>query len=70
VRALLADERVRRFAPTPEQLAMIETLGERLDVRPAAPVGAGGPRARSPATKRAVAKRGGGAAPNPKGGKR
>jgi pimeloyl-ACP methyl ester carboxylesterase len=35
VRALLADERMRRFAPTGEQLAMIESIGESLDLPPA-----------------------------------
>lgn len=34
VRRLLADERMRRFAPTTEQLAMIENIGETLDVQP------------------------------------
>ena len=35
VRALLGDERMRRIEPTTEQLAMIENLGETLDVSPA-----------------------------------
>jgi hypothetical protein len=73
VRALLGDQRTRRFAPTPEQLAMIETLGEKLDVRSAAPAAsgsAGKSRARSTASKRTAAPRRGGEAPNPKGGKR
>jgi len=35
VRRLLADERMRRFEPTTEQLAMIENIGETLDVAPA-----------------------------------
>ena len=35
VRRLLADERMRRFKPTTEQLAMIENIGETLDVEPA-----------------------------------
>ena len=35
VRSLLADERMRRFAPTTEQLAMLENIGETLDVEPA-----------------------------------
>jgi hypothetical protein len=35
VRSLLADERMRRFAPTTEQLTMIESIGETLDVPPA-----------------------------------
>ncbi len=34
VRKLLADERMRRFEPTTEQLAMIENIGETLDVTP------------------------------------
>ncbi len=34
VRRLLADERMRRFEPTTEQLAMIENIGEALDVVP------------------------------------
>jgi len=34
VRSLLADERMRRFEPTTEQLAMIENIGETLDVEP------------------------------------
>ncbi len=46
VRALLADERMRRFAPTTEQLAMIENIGEALDVTPVRG------RARAPAGKR------------------
>jgi pimeloyl-ACP methyl ester carboxylesterase len=35
VRLLLADERMRRFEPTSEQLAMVESIGEALDVTPA-----------------------------------
>jgi pimeloyl-ACP methyl ester carboxylesterase len=35
VRRLLADERMRRFEPTTEQLAMIANIGETLDVAPA-----------------------------------
>jgi pimeloyl-ACP methyl ester carboxylesterase len=35
VRRLLADERMRRFEPTTEQLAVIENIGETLDVAPA-----------------------------------
>jgi pimeloyl-ACP methyl ester carboxylesterase len=35
VRRLLADERMRRFEPTTEQLAMIQNIGETLDVEPA-----------------------------------
>ncbi len=34
VRRLLADERMRRFEPTTEQLDMIENIGETLDVTP------------------------------------
>ena len=34
VRRLLDDERMRRFEPTTEQLAMIENIGETLDVTP------------------------------------
>jgi hypothetical protein len=45
VRRLLADERVRRFEPTTEQLAMIENIGESLDVGPATS------RGRAPARK-------------------
>ncbi len=56
VRRLLTDERVRRFEPTSEQLAMIENIGETLDVTPArvrsrAPVGKA---ARKPAVKPAA----------------
>ncbi len=32
VRMLLSDDRIRRFEPTTEQLAMVETIGETLDV--------------------------------------
>jgi len=35
VRMLLADQRVRRFEPTTEQLAMIDNIGASLDVTPA-----------------------------------
>jgi hypothetical protein len=35
VRRLFADERMRRFEPTTEQLAMFENIGETLDVAPA-----------------------------------
>ena len=35
VRRLLADERMRRFEPTTEQLTMLENIGETLDVEPA-----------------------------------
>ena len=34
VRRLLADERMRRFEPTTEQLDMMENIGETLDVTP------------------------------------
>ncbi|MDH5245592.1 MAG: DUF3141 domain-containing protein, partial [Betaproteobacteria bacterium] len=34
VRRLLADERMRRFEPTTEQLSMLENIGETLDVTP------------------------------------
>jgi hypothetical protein len=36
VRRLLADERMQRFAPTAEQLGMIENMAEVLQVQPAA----------------------------------
>ncbi len=36
VRRLLADERMQRFAPTAEQLGMIENMAEALHVKPAA----------------------------------
>ena len=58
VRALLGDERMRRIEPTTEQLAMIENIGEALDVTPApgrtrAPARkAAGKTARKPAAKR------------------
>jgi hypothetical protein len=35
VRRLLADERMRRFEPTTEQLAMIQNIGAKLKVKPA-----------------------------------
>jgi hypothetical protein len=35
VRRLLADDRMRRFEPTSEQLAMMANIGETLDVKPA-----------------------------------
>jgi len=35
VRRLLADERMRRFEPTTEQLAMVENIGATLEVKPA-----------------------------------
>jgi hypothetical protein len=35
VRRLLADERMRHFEPTTEQLAMVENIGDTLHVRPA-----------------------------------
>ena len=47
VRRLLADERMRRFERTTEQLAMIENIGETLDVTPARG------RSRAPARKAA-----------------
>jgi len=34
VRRLLADERVQRSKPSSEQIAMLENIGERLDVAP------------------------------------
>ncbi len=34
VRRLLADERMRRYAPTTEQIAVLENIGETLDVTP------------------------------------
>ncbi len=58
VRALLGDERMRRVEPTSEQLAMIENIGESLDVTPArgrvrTPVRkAAGKTARKPVAKR------------------
>jgi len=58
VRALLGDERMRRVEPTSEQLAMIENIGESLDVTPTrgrarTPVRkASGKTARKPAAKR------------------
>ena len=54
VRRLLADERMRRFEPTIEQLAMIENIGETLDVEPAKSRGRAPARkaARKPVTKR------------------
>ena len=35
VRKLLADERVRKSEPSNEQLAIVEHIGEALDVSPA-----------------------------------
>ena len=55
VRRLLADERMRRFEPTTEQLAMIENIGETLDVEPAR--GRGRAPARKPARKPAAKRR-------------
>ena len=52
VRSLLADERVRRFEPTTEQLAMIENIGETLDVEPARARAPARKAARKPATRR------------------
>ena len=54
VRRLLADERMRHFEPTTEQLAMIENIGETLDVAPARSRGRTPARkaARKPAAKR------------------
>jgi len=54
VRRLLADERMRRFEPTTEQLAMIRNIGETLDVAPATTRGRAPARkaARKPAAKR------------------
>jgi hypothetical protein len=54
VRRLLADERMRRFEPTTEQLAMIENIGATLDVRPARGRGKAAPRTTA---RKAVAKR-------------
>ena len=53
VRRLLADERMRRFEPTTEQLAMIANIGETLDVAPVRSRGKARPRsaARKPAAK-------------------
>jgi len=55
VRRLLADERMRRFEPTTEQLAMIRNIGETLDVEPAR--GRGRAPARKPARKPAAKRR-------------
>jgi hypothetical protein len=54
VRSLLADERMRRFEPTTEQLAMIESLGDTLDVQPVRGGGKAPARkaARKPAARR------------------
>ncbi len=54
VRRLLSDERMRRIEPTTEQLAMLENIGDTLDVRPARGRGKGTPRttARKAAAKR------------------
>ncbi len=58
VRRLLADERMRRFEPTTEQLAMIENIGDTLDVTPARSRGGAAARkaARKPAAKRRKAR--------------
>jgi pimeloyl-ACP methyl ester carboxylesterase len=55
VRSLLADERMRRFEPTTEQLAMIESLGDTLEVQPVR--GGGKPPARMAARKPAARRR-------------
>jgi hypothetical protein len=34
VQKLLADERMRQFEPTTEQMAMVKSIGESLDVTP------------------------------------
>ena len=52
VRRLLADERMRRFEPTTEQLAMIENIGETLDVSPARAHAPARKAARKPGAKR------------------
>ena len=59
VRSLLADERMRRFEPTTEQLAMLENIGETLDVEPAKGRGKAPARkaARKPAHKAAAKRR-------------
>ncbi len=59
VRSLLADERMRRFAPTTEQLAMIENIGDTLDVTPGSGRSKATARkaARKPAAKRATGRR-------------
>ena len=55
VRRLLADERVRRIEPTTEQLAMLASIGETLDVAPVRGRGTARPRRRraSPRRRRA-----------------
>ena len=73
VRALLADERMRRFAPTGEQLAMIDSIGESLDLPSAAGARRTGGRksAAVPATRqRAGSKVRGGAASTRQGGRK
>ena len=55
VRRLLADERMRRFEPTTEQLSMIENIGETLDVAPAK--GRRGAPSRKPGRKLAAKRR-------------
>jgi len=55
VRRLLADVRMRQVEPTTEQLAMIENIGETLDVTPAR--GRGGAPARKAATRPAAKRR-------------
>jgi hypothetical protein len=73
VRALLADERMRRFAPTGEQLAMIDSIGESLELPSAAGARRTGGRksAAVPATRqRAGSKVRGGAASTRQGGRK
>jgi len=60
VRSLLADERMRRFAPTTEQMAMIENIGDRLEVAPAKGRAPARKAARKPVAKPAVKRRKGG----------
>jgi hypothetical protein len=52
VRRLLADERMRRNAPSSEQIAMLENLGETLHISPLP----GRRRAAARATRKPVAK--------------
>ena len=73
VRALLADERMRRFAPTGEQLAMIDSIGESLELPSAAGARRTGGRksAAVPATRqRAGSKVRGGATSTRQGGRK
>jgi pimeloyl-ACP methyl ester carboxylesterase len=60
VRSLLADERMRRFAPTTEQLAMIENIGDTLDVTPAGGRAPARKAGRKPVAKPAAKRRKGG----------